>query len=187
MQHLNTIELVARACAGSDAAWAELVRRYEGLVWSVIVAHGIDRVDAGDVSQTVWLKLAQHIGRLNDPERVGLWLASTTRHECYAVTRKRARSVPVDIVDLIAPPDPQAEAPISRLEDLERDYALWEAFLDLPVKCQSLLKLLITDPPTGYTEIAESCGIAVGSIGSRRQRCLHTLRLALQNHPAIVA
>ena len=186
MDHVSTIELVAQASAGNEPAWAELVRRYEGLVWSTIIAHGIDRVDAADVSQTVWLKLAQHIGRLHDPERVGLWLASTTRHECYTVTKKRTRSVPVDIVDIVGRPDDlSTEAPSDRLEDLERDYALWEAFLVLQGKCQALLKMLITDPHVAYNEITETCGIAIGSIGSRRQRCLTSLRLALQDHPAI--
>jgi RNA polymerase sigma factor (sigma-70 family) len=179
-------ELVSAAQGGDHAAWTEIVRRYNGLVWSVTVNHSLGQIDGADITQTVWLKLAQYLGRLREPDRIGSWLISTTRNECLLVSRQRSRTIPVDVADrLVHVVEPVDN--LSRLEDVERDFALWEAFLLLPGTCQSLLKLLNTDPPTAYVEVANRCGIAIGSIGSRRQRCLSSLRVALKNHPAIVA
>jgi RNA polymerase sigma factor (sigma-70 family) len=179
-------ELVSAAQGGDHAAWTEIVRRYNGLVWSVTVNHSLGQIDGADITQTVWLKLAQYLGRLREPDRIGSWLISTTRNECLLVSRQRSRTIPVDVADrLVHVVEPVDN--LSRLEDVERDFALWEAFLLLPGTCQALLKLLNTDPPTAYVEVANRCGIAIGSIGSRRQRCLSSLRVALKNHPAIVA
>jgi hypothetical protein len=43
--------------------------------------------------------------------------------------------------------------------------------------------LLIEDPPVPYSEISARLGIAVGSIGPTRRRCLNKLG----RHPAIAA
>jgi DNA-directed RNA polymerase specialized sigma24 family protein len=74
----------------------------------------------------------------------------------------------------------------AREQDLltaERHAALREAFTSLSPPCQRLLALLIKDPPVPYEEISATLGIAVGSIGPTRRRCLEQLR----RHPAIAA
>jgi DNA-directed RNA polymerase specialized sigma24 family protein len=60
---------------------------------------------------------------------------------------------------------------------------LREAFADLPPDCQRLLALLIEDHRVPYDKISAERGIAVGSIGPDRDRCLDKLR----RHPAIAA
>ena len=65
----------------------------------------------------------------------------------------------------------------------ERHAALCEALQDLPLSGQQLILLLIEDPPVPYAEISARLGIAVGSIGPTRRRCLNKLR----RHPAIAA
>src|SRR5688572_28663305 len=87
-------DVVQAAADGSQSAWDELVDRYAGLVWSVCRAHRLSQADAADVSQTVWLRLVEHLHRLRDPERVVSWLATTARHECYRVLRVSGRQVP---------------------------------------------------------------------------------------------
>ena len=67
---------VKQAIAGDQHAWDLLVERFSGLVWNVARSQSLDVSDAADVSQTVWLRLAEHINDLRDPERVGAWLAT---------------------------------------------------------------------------------------------------------------
>ena len=78
-------------------------------------------------------------------------------------------------------PDPGAVSVEHELLLAERTAALREAFCDLPPGCQQLIALLTADPPVPYTEISARLGIAVGSIGPTRSRCLARLR----RHPAI--
>ncbi len=58
----------------------------------------------------------------------------------------------------------------------ERDRALWQAFGGLAERCQSLLRLLVADPPPSYEEVSAALDMPIGSIGPTRQRCLDRLR-----------
>ena len=74
--------LVRGAAGGDEVAWHGLVERFSGLVWAITRAHRLANADAADVSQTTWLRLAEHIGRIENADRVGAWLATATRREC---------------------------------------------------------------------------------------------------------
>lgn len=89
-----TSQLVARANTGDQVAWDQLVERYGGLVWAVARAHGLGPADAGDVSQVTWLLLAQHLGALQQPEQLGLWLLRTATREADRVRRLRGCELP---------------------------------------------------------------------------------------------
>jgi RNA polymerase sigma factor (sigma-70 family) len=165
-------ELVRAAADGDQAAWHGLVDRYNGLVWSVARAHRLSTVDASDVVQTTWLRLVEHLGRLQDPERVGAWLATTARRECLRTLRHSARQVPTEAV-----PEVVAEGRVdSALLVEERDRLLWQAFGALSERCQTLLRILVADPPPSYEEIGAALDMPIGSIGPTRQRCLDRLR-----------
>ena len=58
----------------------------------------------------------------------------------------------------------------------ERNAVLRELFAELPVRCQQLLSMLMSDPPDSYATIHEALGIPIGSIGPQRARCLDRLR-----------
>ena len=87
-------ELVARAGNGDQVAWDRLVDRYGEVVWAVARAQGLGVRDASDVSQVTWLLLAQHLGALRQPERVGAWLLGTATREAYRMRRLRGYEVP---------------------------------------------------------------------------------------------
>src|SRR3979411_2763967 len=74
--------LVRRAVDGDMRAWNRLVNQYSRLIWSITVEFKLAESDAADVTQTTWLRLLEHIDRIENPDRVGSWLAATARHEC---------------------------------------------------------------------------------------------------------
>lgn len=168
-------ELVAAAAAGDDGAWDRIVERFSGLVWSVARCHGLAPADAADVSQTVWLRLVEHLGHLHHPERLPGWLLTTTRNEAQRVKRQLGRHVPMaDMADLDAG---AGAVPVdAALLDAERDVLVWAGFQRLPMPCRLLLRLLVTDPPLTYADISAALGMPVGSIGPTRARCLDRLR-----------
>jgi len=86
----TTSELLARASAGDQVAWDQLVDRHGRLVWTVACAHGLDLDEAADASHLTWLLLAQHLGRLQQPERLEQWLATTTRRESQRLRAMRS-------------------------------------------------------------------------------------------------
>lgn len=174
----RSAELVAAAAAGDSAAWARLVDGYAGLVWSVIRGYRLSGDDAADVSQTTWLRLVEQLPRLREPERVGGWLATTARRECLRVLRVGSREQATDseVLELTGSDQPESDAGLVRAETAE---VLWRCYEDIPDRCQRLLRVLMTDPPPAYTEVAAALDMPVGSIGPTRRRCLEHLRRRL--------
>ena len=176
--------LVADARNGDKHAWNQIVDRCAPLIWSICRQYGLSRPEAEDVGQSVWLRLVERLGTLRDPEALPGWLATTTRHECSHVLGAAFRRV---ISGYSPDPDtmPDEQAGWAERDVLlaERNAMLWEAFATLSPRCQRLLMMLIADPPVPYTEISAELGIAVGSIGRYRSRCLQALR----NYPPLVA
>ena len=169
--------LVPAAANGDSAAWDHLVDRFADLIWAVARGQGLSPADAADVSQTTWLRLAEHLGDIRDPERIGGWLATTARNESLRTLKRLQRQVPVSLnANLGEPPAAAEPGPEQGLLDDERDAALWRAFEALPVKCRLLLRTMIAEPAPSYAEISELLAIPVGSIGPRRIRCLEHLR-----------
>jgi RNA polymerase sigma factor (sigma-70 family) len=179
-QQSDLAELVRAASKGDQRAWEGLIGRFGGLVWSVARAHGLSPADAADVSQTAWLRLVEHLHRLRDPERVGTWLAATARHEALRTLRRARRQLPVgDDAELDAElgrSRPPVDSPEARTLAAERSDLLWRAFAALPPRCQTLLRVLMADPPPSYQQVAVAMDMPIGSIGPTRGRCLHRLR-----------
>lgn len=174
--------LVAAALSGDGAAWNELVLRYVDLVWTVARSHGLGECDAADVSQTTWLRLAESLDRLTDPERLGAWLATTARRESLKLLRERRRQVPSDLgsdghrsVSLSTEP----AADDDRWLPGEYGSLLGTAMSELSEPCQALLRMLCADPAPSYLEVSAALGMPIGSIGPTRARCLDRLRASL--------
>lgn len=171
-------EMLAAAAAGDQPAWDTLVQRFAPLVWAVARAHGLDRVEAADLSQTVWLRLVEQLGRIREPEALPGWLRSTAHHECLRI-RRRTREAPVDWQALSGIPD-DAATDAAALAD-ERDTVIATALTRLSQKCQSLLRVFAFSPDAAYAEIAGALGMPIGSIGPTRARCLGHLRTRLES------
>jgi RNA polymerase sigma factor (sigma-70 family) len=169
--------LVDAAARGEQSAWDELVDAFAGLVWSVIRSFRLYGADAADVSQTVWLRMVEHVGRLRDPERAGAWLATTARNECLRVLRKTGRQVAMaEVPETVPASDHDVARGLVAAEDHD---AFVRALDRVPARCQTLLRLLVADPPLSYDEIADLLDMPKGSIGPTRGRCLDHLRAVM--------
>lgn len=168
--------LVRAAARGDERSWNALVDRYSGLVWAIARNHRLSAADSDEVFQTTWLRLVEHAGRLQDPAKVGGWLATTTRHESLRLLRRGARQIPIG--DAMPEPTCPTAGPGDELLRSERDRALWSAFSRQPARDQALLRLLTADASPSYEEISAALDMPVGSIGPTRARCLERLRRA---------
>jgi RNA polymerase sigma factor (sigma-70 family) len=166
--------LVRAAGAGDEAAWAAIVDRFSGLVWATARSHRLSPADAADVAQTTWLRLVEHLDRINDPERLGAWLATTARRESLRLIRLGGREMPTDEDRMFD--SPSGESVDTRLLTEERDTALHRAFRTIGERCQALLRLLAAIEPPSYEEIGAALGMPIGAIGPTRARCLEKLR-----------
>lgn len=122
--------LVAAAQRGDQAAFAELVRRYERVVVMTAWAVLRDFHAAQDTAQESFVIAYRALNSLRHPEAFGSWLLKTTHREAIRRSRRRNSDLPLDSIAEPAaenmPPEWQAAfeavAPaLSRLPAHERE------------------------------------------------------------------
>jgi RNA polymerase sigma-70 factor (ECF subfamily) len=91
VDYRNTQEgaLVRRAQAGEEAAFRELVERYQSKVFSII--HGIvrQRNDVEDIAQQVFAKVYLSIKNFDFRSSLITWIYKITVNECFDYLRKK--------------------------------------------------------------------------------------------------
>ena len=173
-------EALMEAClAGDQSAWSALVARYKNLVYSVPVRYGMSQDDASDIFQQVWLALFSELPNLRRTGALRSWLLTVAAHKCYHLKRRlvvqsgRQENLTDDL-----PAEPLSGEMQARTE---KEQVFREAIARLPARCQALVKMLFyQDPPVPYAEAARRLGLAEGSIGFIRGRCLKKLRAQLE-------
>jgi RNA polymerase sigma factor (sigma-70 family) len=180
VQSSDVARLMRRAADGDRQAWERLVDQFARLIWSITGEFRLTESDAADVAQTTWLRLLEHIDRIEYPDRVGSWLAATARNECLRSLAARKRVV-------LSQDGAELDSEMTHAPDIderlladERAQVVRDALSCLPGRWQRLLEMLMADPPVPYTEISDQLGLPIGSIGPTRGRCLARLRVLLQ-------
>lgn len=167
--------LLRRIRDGEAAAWDEIVRRYGKLVMTTVRSFRLQEADALDAAQMTWLRLAENAHRIQFPERLGGWLATTARRECLHILRQ-VKPIP-GLVDLT--PDAVADpsvGPEQHVIDADTARTLRKLVAELPPRRRTLVRMLFTDQPRSYAEVAQTAGIPPGGIGPTRARALRQLR-----------
>ncbi len=175
--------LVGACLRGDERAWSLLVEKYKSLVYSIAIRHGASPDEAADLFQTVWVDVYKELGSLRKRDSLRSWLISVTRHKCYHWRRKHHREMlsRTEIASLES--DHRLAVDPIPLDDLERDQLVREAIYTLPERCRELIQLLFySQPPLRYREVAQQLGLAIGSIGFIRGRCLKRLQRTLEKH-----
>ena len=173
-------ERLVRECGnGNEAAWSTLIDKYKNLIFSVPIKFGLSRDDAADIFQSVCVDLLSSVKDLREPAALPKWLMQTSYHKCLRWKKQGLRLI--DDAEAIEEQEATEELPGEMLDQLEREQLLRDSIASLPKRCQEMVRLLFfEDPPRPYNEIAESLGLATGSIGFIRGRCLKRLREQLK-------
>jgi RNA polymerase sigma factor (sigma-70 family) len=173
-------ELVQECLKGREEDWNLLIDRYKNLVFSIPIRYGLSREEAADIFQSVCLDLIQDLAKVKDPQALPKWLMQVTSHKCFHWKRQNSRMVSHDDEEAQVPEATVAAQAEVNLREIEEEQMVREARAGLPPRCQELIRMLFYEEPTRpYQQVAASLGLATGSIGLLRQKCLDRLRTAL--------
>ena len=173
MTEMDDMALVREyACRSSESAFAELVHRHINLVYSVALRFAANCEDAQDVTQAVFIILAQKAAGLRPGTILTGWLYETTRFTAMNLLRTKARQQAR-----------KREAYMqSTLNDMDRDGAwkqlaplLEEAMSRLNEKERTLLALRFFENKSG-AETAAILGIQEWAAHKRVERAVEKLR-----------
>src|SRR5258708_7177840 len=178
--------LVAACRKGDQQAWGALVDKYKNLIFSIPIKLGLYN-DASDIFQSVCLDLLNDLPRLREPRALPKWLMQTCYHKCLQARRRAEKNVPLSEVSEEDGEIPVEDGSPSTLPDdmllqLEKEQMVRNAIAELSPRCERMVRMLFFEtPPRPYEEVAKELGIATGSIGFIRGRCLTKLKQQLEN------
>jgi len=161
-------QLIERCLKGDQAAWTDLVSRYQRLVYSVAHTLCPPGEEVSDIFQQVWLELYQHLGELRNVEALPAWLITVTRRQMFALMRSKRNTEPLDA---------DIEERAEEIRQIEREHTIERGLDQLPERCRKLINFLYFDSrEPSYAEIADSLNMPEASVGPTRARCLEKLR-----------
>jgi DNA-directed RNA polymerase specialized sigma24 family protein len=148
-----TDERLVKAClSGNEEAWSLLIEKYKALIYSIPVKYRLPPHEAAEVFQATCVELLKRLPELREPRALPKWLMQVAHHQCYRWKQQQQRLVSRD-------GDPNLPVP------------------ETPATAETLVQLLFFEtPPRPYNEVAAELGLAVGSIGFTRQKCMDRLR-----------
>ena len=170
--------LLASCRQGDQAAWNALIDKHKGLIYSIPIRYRLGADLASDVFQDVCLILYQQLDSLRDGKALRGWLARVAANESFRRRQALDRTPTEEPPDVA---DPSVPLP-DWLEEVERNETVREGLAQLTPRCREMMNLLFyADPPKPYQEVANELGLAIGSIGFIRGRCLRQLERNLKS------
>lgn len=175
----NDEQLIKQCHKGDQQAWSALIEKYKNLIYSIPIKLGMYQ-DAGDIFQAVCVDLLSELPNLREPRALPKWLMQTCYHKCIRFQQTSGRHVELTPAENDALQS-EAVLPEQMLVSLEREQAMRNALSEVSGRCAEMMRMLFFEfPPRPYEEIAKKLGLAIGSIGFIRGRCLARLRKHLE-------
>ena len=169
-------DLIQACRQGDDQAFIVGYNLLPRLVFSIPLNYGLNQNEAADITQLTFLMLMQGLDNLDEDSHLGGWLATVARRNTWHVIERRRRENVGNeaLSDNIYLLDEASEREKERWELINW---LHDGLSRLDEPCRALLLALYFDPQQpSYSDVAQRFGLAVGSIGPTRSRCLGRLK-----------
>jgi len=172
--------LVSECLKGDQEAWSALIDKYKNLIYSIPVKLRMYD-DAPDIFQAVCLDLLSSLDQLREPRALPKWLMQTCYHKCLQYRRKAEKQPLTNEAGEELQIVSDQPLPEDMLTELEKEQTVRDAISQLNPRCEQMVRMLFFEnPPRPYEDVAREFGVATGSIGFIRGRCLHRLKKQLE-------
>jgi RNA polymerase sigma factor (sigma-70 family) len=178
-------ELISACRRGDDAAWNELVDRYQRLIFTVPRRAGLSEEHSADILQEVFLTLFEKLDEIEQPEKIRSWIVTVAKFKTWDAVRREKRfytlgteeEIEAEMANL---PDtlPIADAV---LIELEEQHLIRTALMEMEERCRKIISMIyLQDSAATYAEVAREIGVGETSISPLRARCLKKLAKILE-------
>lgn len=151
-------ELVAAVRAGDRAAFAAVYDRYGGKLYDFAYATTRHREDAADAVADTFVRFAERLGQLREPDRLRPWLYAITRNECLRRLKGRGRML-FDGDERLAEMVDNSGTPESSAENTALRELVWAAAAGLADRDRAMLDLHLRQGLDG-AELGEAMGMS---------------------------
>ena len=176
---LTDYDIIKRILSGEQELFSELVTRYKRLVYSVVYNMLNDQQEVNDVSQEVFIRIYQSLGRYNPEFKFSTWTVKIATNLCLDILRKRkVESLPMDDITETAS---SMDTPEARYLKKERSKRIRDAIEELPEKYR-LPVILFHQNGMSYEEMMKALDEPMTIIKNRLYRARLMLRDKLSKY-----
>ena len=176
-------ELIRRACAGDEDAFAELVVRHADRVYGALRRFGLDPGEADEVAQEVFVRAWRGLSRFEERSRFSTWLYRIAFNEAQRRLSRRAPPSPDRDPDLddqvVSLPESPESGPEARTLDREFEQTLQRALDQLPADWRAAVVLRDIEGLSTH-DAAAVAGVGEAAFKSRLHRGRMQLRALLE-------
>ncbi|MCA9047908.1 MAG: sigma-70 family RNA polymerase sigma factor [Planctomycetaceae bacterium] len=173
---LNDRDLLRRFVQDADeAAFAEIVNRYQGLVLGVTRRIVGNQADMDDAFQATFLALARRPRSIRKASSLSSWLYSVAWRTSWRLVKQR-RKLPVE--SLAAQPADNDDDPLDRIAAAQDCTVLDEELNSLPQDYRDVLVMTYFADQTSQ-QIADQFNVSKGTIDGRIRQARNMLRVRL--------
>ena len=160
---------IERSALEDELAFEQIVRRHQGMVFSLAYHYLRDRSLAEELAQEVFLNLHQNLNAIKSAEHLTFWLRKVTSHRCIDQSRRQKVRPQVSLEDV---PEPAATA---KENDLFLSEMLRRVVDTLPEKARMVV-ILRYQEDLDPMEIAKVMDMPLNTVKSHLRRSLSMLR-----------
>lgn len=160
---------VARTRAQREAAFDELVHRFQRRVFAVCRRTLRDDADAEEVAQEVFVRLARKAASFRGDAKLSTWLYAVARNAATDRVRHDARRPSTPVADVVAVADDRGPAAEDEVDARATALDVGRALGQLDELSRELLWLIAVEG-LSYAEAAAAHDLAVGTVKSRVSR-----------------
>lgn len=162
-------ELLTKSQRGDHAAFAQIVREHQSMVFGLAMNILRDRALAEELAQEVFLDLYQNLASIKSSEHLKYWLRRVASNRCIDHTRRAKRRPLVGLDDVPEPASKEVVSDPILADTLQRYVAT------LPEAARMVVVLRYQED-LAPSEIAEALDMPVNTVKSHLQRSLSMLR-----------
>lgn len=177
---MDDAQLIARAAGGDRTAFVTLVERHRGMVYRVAFQYAGNHHDADDIAQEVFIKVYRSLGGFRHDAQFTSWLYRIAMNACIDHGRRRSPAFSLSGDEErpfeVAAEDPDPEARVFAGEVRE---AVAAAVDRLPPQQRAIFAMRHFEGMK-LIDIADSLGVAEGTVKRQLHSAVHRLRHALR-------
>ncbi|GAB4333179.1 MAG: RNA polymerase sigma factor RpoE [Calditrichia bacterium] len=174
----NEKVLVERILSGEEAAFAELVQKYQNLVYHIILRLVPNPHDQEDLFQEIFLKIYRGLANFRGESKLSTWIGRITFNTCMKFMKRSFREADFNLNEDLT--GEIAESNWEKVGEAERSLQLHRAVSELP-KTYRLLIELFHFQELSYKEISEITDMPEGTVKNYLFRARKALRQILES------
>ena len=174
---------------GNQAAYSQLLDKYQQKVFGTCISFIPNKEDAEDVAQEIFLEVFKSVSKFKGDSKLSTWIYKIATNKCLEFIRKKntkkrfafmqtifGNEIPIDKTSYFT----EVNHPGILLENKEKSATIFKAINTLP-EAQRVVFTLAKIDDKSYQEIVEITGKSLSSVESLMFRAKKGLQTKLEN------